>query len=386
MAPVSRKRKSEVLEEMPQPTTPTGSPARKKLKITESQKQALIDNLQLEITERARHLRAHYALQCADLRSRVERRVNRIPIAMRKMKMGELMAKHEEATKAKPTAHAQVTLPTATDRPLPPLPQEALKAASPLRTQFEAQAPRGKKRKTSEIQIASDKENDDQPVLELLPVAKMTRGKAAAPTRAASRTQKPSSVLSPRSHNSRTLSRSPIKEWNSPTKASSPMKSMIARPVSPLKPASPLKSAASAATSALSAAAHGMARGAAATAGKLGRTASREKTATVANTKGKMLPPPRPGTSTAPSSPHRIPSSQTTTSEMSTTSTSTTVVTKPKRGRGAKAPATKTSPVAKKTVAATKVKTALKGNTAGANKKVVLAEPAAGRRVLRKRN
>ena len=104
MAPVSRKRKSEAMEETPQPHTPTGSPARKKVKITESQKQALMDNLQLErtcalasevasadeiiVTERARHLRAHYALQCADLRSRIERRVNRIPIAMRKMTMG----------------------------------------------------------------------------------------------------------------------------------------------------------------------------------------------------------------------------------------------------------------------------------------------------------
>ena len=48
MAPVSRKRKSEAVEEMPQPHTPTGSPARKKMKITESQKQALMDNLQLE--------------------------------------------------------------------------------------------------------------------------------------------------------------------------------------------------------------------------------------------------------------------------------------------------------------------------------------------------
>lgn len=31
-----------------QVTTPIGSPARKKMKITQSQKQALIDNLQLE--------------------------------------------------------------------------------------------------------------------------------------------------------------------------------------------------------------------------------------------------------------------------------------------------------------------------------------------------
>lgn len=48
MAPQSRKRKSDAMEETPHPHTPTGSPARKRMKITESQKQALIDNLQLE--------------------------------------------------------------------------------------------------------------------------------------------------------------------------------------------------------------------------------------------------------------------------------------------------------------------------------------------------
>ncbi len=52
MAPQqSRKRKSDTMEEVrdvPTATTPTGSPARKRMKISQSQKQALIDNLQLE--------------------------------------------------------------------------------------------------------------------------------------------------------------------------------------------------------------------------------------------------------------------------------------------------------------------------------------------------
>jgi len=49
MAPTqTRKRKSDEMEDAPQAVTPTGSPARKKMRITESQKQALIDNLQLE--------------------------------------------------------------------------------------------------------------------------------------------------------------------------------------------------------------------------------------------------------------------------------------------------------------------------------------------------
>jgi hypothetical protein len=47
----SRKRKSDLLDEQDhdlQASTPTGGSARKRAKITRSQKQALIDNLQLE--------------------------------------------------------------------------------------------------------------------------------------------------------------------------------------------------------------------------------------------------------------------------------------------------------------------------------------------------
>ena len=50
----SRKRKSDELDEVyneHQVTTPTPSPPQKKIKITQSQKQALIDNLQLESTQ-----------------------------------------------------------------------------------------------------------------------------------------------------------------------------------------------------------------------------------------------------------------------------------------------------------------------------------------------
>ena len=367
MAPVSRKRKSEAMDETPQPHTPTGSPARKKLRITQSQKQALIDNLQLEsmqasapseitadliiVTERARHLRAHYALQCADLRSRIERRVNRIPTAMRKMTMGELMAKHAQPQPSMPPQHL-FRVPSDTNKTLPPLPHEAsqpTKHVSPFRSNIAPPMGRGKKRKSSHIEIASDGDAFTS-APESLPVAKKTRGKTAATgtTRAASRTVKPNSVLSPRSHNSRTLPRSPVKEYNSPSKYGSPAKSYIARPISPLKPASPLKSAATAATSAISAAAHGMmeqAKRGAVTAGKLSRQASREKAATTAATtaaaRNKMLPPPRPVPS-APSSPMRTTSASsniTSASDMSTTSTSTTVVTKPKRGRVAAKPA-----------------------------------------------
>jgi hypothetical protein len=386
------------------PATPMGSPSRKKLRVTAEQKQAIIDNLQLEITERARKLRAGYALQCEDLRARVQRRVNRIPMAMRKMTMGELMARHEEGAKPRPASpvkhHANMT--AARDRPLPPLPQELSKPPSPIRT-----SPiKGRKRKSSLIQIATDQDNDVF-APDTLPVAKKTRAKTAtAAPRATSRAGKPVSVLSPRSHNSRTLPQSPFKSM-------SPVRAAFSRPVSPLKPASPFKTAASAATSAISASMHGMIestkRGTAAAAGKLSRTASREKASpaklvtSTASTRGKMLPPARP--TTAAGSPQRTASqssNHTSTSESSAVSSGTTVV-KPKRGtRAAAAKSTITAATATRTkraaatttIAATKstAASAAKEKVTGtglraktASKKVAIAEPAGGRRVLRKR-
>ena len=46
------------------------------------------------MTSRARKLRAQYALQAQGLRTRVEIRVNRIPLALRKVNMGDLIAKY----------------------------------------------------------------------------------------------------------------------------------------------------------------------------------------------------------------------------------------------------------------------------------------------------
>lgn len=84
--------------------TPTSrSPIKKaRIQITANQKQALIDNLQLEITERARKLRAQYVMQAQGLRTRVELRVNRIPTALRKVTMGELILKYSETVEKQP--------------------------------------------------------------------------------------------------------------------------------------------------------------------------------------------------------------------------------------------------------------------------------------------
>ena len=50
-----------------------------------------------KVTERARKLRAQYALQAQSLRTRIELRINRIPTAIRKSKMGDLWQEHQLA-------------------------------------------------------------------------------------------------------------------------------------------------------------------------------------------------------------------------------------------------------------------------------------------------
>ena len=328
------------------------------------------------------------------------------------------MQQHEAAKAPRSTARTSppkqtVTADVPAPKRLPALPQEQIttKLPSPVRVQPQPTATRGKKRMSPEIQIASDKENGND-VADTLPVAKnIKRGKATAPMRVNSRSavNKQASVLSPRSHNSRTLPRSPIKgEPHQPYLPSSPAKSLIARPttaMSPIRPTSPLKSAATAASSAISASMHGMMehakRGGNATAAKFTRTASKEKKEV--GPRGQMLPPPKPHINTsAPPSPQRAfsqTSMHSNSTDVSTASSGTTVV-KAKRGGRTAAPsnATKKSPagVEKKkgglARAASAAKTALKrnanaaGTAAGtASKKVVVAEPAAGRRVLRKR-
>ncbi|KAI5304997.1 hypothetical protein KEM56_005534 [Ascosphaera pollenicola] len=109
-----------------------------KLRITASQKQALIDNLQLEITERARNLRVQYSLQATDLRSRIERRINRIPIALRKVKMGELMAKHAEQKNQSSASSEQGE--QVHEQPQQPQQQEP---TQPTQNQIRAPAPAG---------------------------------------------------------------------------------------------------------------------------------------------------------------------------------------------------------------------------------------------------
>ncbi|CAN8099480.1 unnamed protein product [Discula destructiva] len=194
---------------------PDQSTPRKKLRtgISLSQKQALIDNLQLEVTERARKLRAQYNLQAQGLRTRIEIRVNRIPMALRKAKMGEL------ADKYKSGQHPQQVRPTASQTSLsqsarpPPVPKKdtpPVRAESSTSTKSHATTSsrpgpgRPPKRTSNEISGDSQENRGEAPDSE----APRKKLRAGADTKAVS------NVLSPSSANIRTMSR--------PTPASKP--------------------------------------------------------------------------------------------------------------------------------------------------------------------
>ena len=355
-ASASRKRKTPEPERdafnQDQVTTPSNSPARKKLKITQHQKQTLIDNLQLEsmlqfmsrvpgslvvyakqsaVTERARRLRAQYAMQAQDLRSRLERRVNRIPIPLRKTLMGA-------------------------EYP-------SLSAAS---------SPSRRPKQTSNVGGYSDKENAPVPEAHIPLDNPKKRGNPAASGQPRSVSQvlrdAETKVLSPKSSNSRTYKQSPL--ITSPTKAS-----YMSRPTSPLKPASPLK--------AMIEDARARATRPESKAASPARNVRRTKT--TAQTKRTGV---KPAASAIPKSPgntsrqHNRNISTSTTS--SSTSASTTIV---KSTRGTQRATTTTSSAAAKratlsrsqgpTAAATAKRTAVAAKKAGAD--------ASTSRVLRKR-
>ncbi|TLS26382.1 hypothetical protein PpBr36_05344 [Pyricularia pennisetigena] len=219
-------------------TPPGQGPAkRRKLGITMAQKQALIDNLQLEITERARKLRAQYNLQAQGLRTRVEIRVNRIPMALRKAKMGDLVAKYmgggnlaAQHASSRPAAAA-----AASQRP-PPVPEKDIAPKRPM-SQASITAgnmPRGPGRpakRLSNEMAGFNKENVD---------ANSPKKRVRA-SPAPDIANNPSQVLSPTSSNTRIVPRKRVPPASSviaeqqPPRPASPAKSFIARPASPIK-------------------------------------------------------------------------------------------------------------------------------------------------------
>ncbi|TVY71227.1 hypothetical protein LSUE1_G005955 [Lachnellula suecica] len=318
--------------------TPTQrSPIKKaRMGITLGQKQALIDNLQLEITERARKLRAQYMLQAQGLRSRIEIRVNRIPTALRRANMGDLLVKYDTAAK---TANKS--------------PQRVVRASPAKMQQIQEQSraspsPQRPTKRYSSDEIASgDKENED-----IENPKKRTRGAPNPPVRTTSKAKLQAQVLSPRSANSRTVPRSSIRP--------SPSKSNLARPISPLKPVAP--TLAGGAAGMLT----NMVEKAKSTRGAAARKAP-EPVATTGVGRGRRAPAAAP----AP----KVGRGRASTLSDSSDGSNTTIVRKPV--------AAKKEP-AKRTVMGT-----IKGIGGAASKKMPAGKPAAavsGTRVLRKRN
>ncbi|QUC18275.1 uncharacterized protein UV8b_02516 [Ustilaginoidea virens] len=205
------------------PSTPGDrSPIRRRrMALSAPQKQALIDNLQLEITERARRLRAQYQLQAQGLRSRIEIRINRIPMALRKLKMGDLLQKYAQQEQHR----------IAAERPPVPAKDTPRSTRQPSVPSRVMPARRGSKRMSNAI--SGDKENEVENMDANKKRFHLTQADTGRP--------RPAQVLSPTTSNSRLVNRD---------RPASPIKSYIARPASPFK--APNASRAAAATSVLS--------------------------------------------------------------------------------------------------------------------------------------
>jgi hypothetical protein len=188
----------------------------------------------ITVTERARKLRAQYMMQAQGLRTRIEIRVNRIPMALRRANMGAIFSKHEEAGKQQskaansPTIVRATVMATSSKSLVQETQRNARQNPSPMRVPKRLRLVNhydsGVLLLNGQSDEISDKENDD------LSNPKK-RAKAQVPPQ--NKRLQPDQVLSPRSANSRTLPRSPVRP------ALSPGKSYLARPVSPLKPMGP---------------------------------------------------------------------------------------------------------------------------------------------------
>ncbi|RFN52680.1 nbl1 borealin protein [Fusarium flagelliforme] len=203
------------------PTAHPRSPIKKRTPgtITMQQKQAMIDNMQLEITERARRLRAQYNYMATTVRSRIEMRLNRIPMSMRNVKMGDLLQKYMEQEKQRAARSAVTRKPPTTARITSPV-----KHSQPSAHNFK---PSTRTKRMSDA-ISGDKENE-------IEHNENAKKKVRGIPNGDMSLMRPAQVLSPTSSNSRMANR-PV----------SPIKSGIARPASPLKNPSQSRSAAAA--------------------------------------------------------------------------------------------------------------------------------------------
>ena len=213
--------------------------------------------------------------------------------------------------------------------------------------------------------LGADKENTPDPSLTVPMPKKRVKDTAA------SRAAHPSTVLSPKSSNSRTLPQSPVRPpFGSPGKGQAP-----SRPQSPLKSASPIKAAAAAATASLANMVNG--KNAKSTAGSVAGaagTAERKTSKQVAPSKPNAAHPKRGAAEVE----KRTASGS---SNVSGTSTGTTIVKRVGKALIGTAGAKQVAGAASRTTAAPKRAIPAKVKVETAKTEV----PAAGRRVLRKR-
>ncbi|RDW84300.1 hypothetical protein BP6252_01890 [Coleophoma cylindrospora] len=325
----------------------SSSPARRqKMGISLSQKQQLVDNLQQEVTERARRLRQQYSAQAQDLRNRIERRVTRIPMHLRRANMGELLRRYNEL--ASSSVVASSSPPKSLIAPSRSSPYKNVLQESRGSRQSPAPLHRPAKRHSDEISSTTDKENED-----VGNPKKRPRGIVVPPRTHSRLDRHEPQILSPKSSNTQPPT-SPIRPGLS--------KNSSNRPVSPFKATA--HAAAGGAAVMLTNMVEKAKSTRAAASRKVtdtmthGGTAGRAKKAAAANTQ--PAPAQRVGRGKRQS-------------DSSETSTGTMIVRKA-------APPPKKAPT-KRTVMGT-----IKGMSGPASKKAAPAPKAAGTRVLRKRN
>jgi len=151
-------------------------------------------------------------------------RINRIPQPLRSVNIMELVEKYADSLEPPKTQVKPLFA-----KPLPDPPMVAAGSTSRPATATSSSPARGLKR--SSDHFASDKENMNADLENPKKRSRIAAAPAAArAVRAVSRKLNPASVLSPKSHNSRTLPQSPIRPI-----PSSPAKSTLGRPASPAK-------------------------------------------------------------------------------------------------------------------------------------------------------
>ncbi|KAF2831580.1 hypothetical protein CC86DRAFT_366919 [Ophiobolus disseminans] len=186
--------------------------------LTAEAKSAMIANLELEMNARIEKLRAACEAQCASLRSRLERRVNRVPATKRHLPLASLLAPAATVTISKPAPTKAATA----KKPSPPMvtanptarktrPPPASKPAATVAVAPRLRTAKRSAKRTSDELSSEDKENSlavpkkrvrtapQKPA----PVA-TSKAPAARTTRATSRQKPaPAQILSPKNNNAR---------------------------------------------------------------------------------------------------------------------------------------------------------------------------------------